>query len=237
MGYDDDHELPPYRVVGPFPVQLDAMSGSNLVTGQSVQLANIDEPMREVLGMAVPFAQPIAQIAEILDNARQSGEDFVRLTPPGAGELVSLLNYRILEDDRRKYGAIIDQHGATRRIDRIYWTASTSALVSILDRVRTMVVQLVSEVRLEAASNGEVDTAALVARATDVVINGNRNKVVVNVLDHGSKAATSIRGNASVDSAPADSSAKRFSYWLISFPGAIVAIGIIVAWLHHWWHL
>src|ERR1019366_8630165 len=131
-------------------------SGSTSTQGQALPLISDDEVDVSRLYQPVDFTQSIAHIAEIVTTNRNQGDDSIDIGVPGGVHLVALLNFKIREDDRKKFGPIIDEHGATRIIDRIYWRSNTSAFVAILDNVKTTIVELVSEVRLGTKEDPEV---------------------------------------------------------------------------------
>ena len=112
--------------------------------------ARDDDPGLRVdeLDTEVPFRQPIAEINEMLKSARADG-GAVRLGVPGGHLLVPLMNSEL---------------GRGQHIDRIYWSVSHIALSRIIDVVRTILVELVAEIRAGSTSAGELPTSSLPTR-------------------------------------------------------------------------
>jgi|SRR5665213_1189541 len=232
-GYEGVADFPKYRSIGPFPIQLDGITGHAIIRGQTLSSLDVPEVARERLTSPVPIHESLAQLADTVASARRSGEDFVRLSIPGGEELTAYLNHCILEEEKRTYGSIIEGFGPTKVIERIYWMASVSSFVGILDRVRTTVVELIGEIRLTQRENAAENSAEVVERAVGVVIGGKRNRIVVNQLSDGATAISNVGDVATESGSEQPSRPSRVAWWIFGIAGVIACVGVILGLVYH----
>lgn len=181
-GYTSDDELPEYRVVRA-PIVIDGIAGAALIRGQQIsshdlpdvaQNAGIDELIR--------LSQGIGELEEL---AREGPDQVVRLGLPGSAELAKLMTHEL----GNQY----------QSIQRVYWNVSRTALVGVLDRVRTTLVELVAQIREETGTVEDPPAEAL-TNAVNVAIHGKAPRVTI----HAAQATKG--GEAHVTTHPTDES-------------------------------
>lgn len=179
-GYRSEGDVPEYRRLAA-PIRIDGVTGNPLVggakiTGQRISPGNLPDVVAERIGEEVHIRHPISQI----DELSRKGEP-VKLSLPMGADIVRLMN-----DER---------DDSLSAIQNVYWSVAPSALASIVDQVRTRLVELIAEMRAGLDDDAQIPSAALADQAVGVVIRGDSNRVVVN------SAQSSAEGNASVAAA------------------------------------
>lgn len=213
-GYGPDDTLPEYRELAGVLV-LDGVADGIRVTGQSVQYPMLPEVARDHDWSSVSYASSIAEIADVVASHRAEGKSVVRLSPPGAAEVVALMNHDVAQGDPWR-----NQH-----IDRIYWNVSLSAFVRILDIVRTTLVELVAEMRAGTPPGARLPSHQIAERAFDVAIRGDRNRVVQHIYIGDGGTVTSSVGGAQ-EAAP-ESRSRRVLWWVTGI--VALAGGVLTA--------
>lgn len=216
-GYGPDDELPPYRLAAA-PLLLDGVTGNLRVSGQAVPINMIPAVARDKLTTEVRFPQPIAEIAHLLASARNRGEEVVRLGPPGGEELVALINNDLAKADRSMFPAT--------SLERIYWSVNLAPIASIIDVVRTTLVELVAEMRAGTRSGEALPSREIAEQAVDIAINGKRNRVVINQVGAGGQAAAAAGGAASAGR-EAEPPSRRVMWWVVGVAAIVTAIAAV----------
>jgi len=116
-----------------------------------------------------------------LEQISRGGEDTVRLSPPGAQELVMLWNHERQSNDQ---------------ITRLYWQASRSTIAGVVIGVRTTLTELVGE--LIAAAPDDQPPSKQAADAVHFVVTGHRNTVTVvgNQTTTNGQSAITVTGSS-----------------------------------------
>lgn len=218
-GYKSKDDLPKYREVHA-PLLLDGVAGNQRVTGQMVPGNMVPDYARDAINTEVSFLQPIAEVAAMLMRAADSGDHFVRLSPPGSTELVVLINDEFAQHDRRQFGTGLPP---TQIIERIYWSVSEVALTRILDVVRTTLVELVAEMRAGTPKGQGLPSREVADQAVEIAIYGRGNRIVVNQVGPSAQGAATSGGVASVGNAEPETSARKVGWWVFGVCGAIGA--------------
>lgn len=172
-GYSPDDDLPSYRLTNA-PLLLDGAMVGGRVSGQQVPLAMIPDVARSTVLGDIYLRQSIAEFAELVTSGRRKGEDHVRLAPSGFGELVALMNHELAKND-----PLGGPFGPTRVVERVYWMVSLTVFMSILDVVRTTLVELVSEMRAGMPNDMGIPSPEVAERAVAVAIEGSGNRVLI----------------------------------------------------------
>jgi hypothetical protein len=205
-GYEPDHTLPGYRLVGA-PLLLDATVYGGRVSNQMVPHGLLPEDMRTKL-QTVPFTHSIAGVIQMLASARERGEDFVRLGPSNGDIVARLLTSKLNEE--QMVGMSGGQH-----VDRVYWSVGTSAIAEIVDNVRTVLVELAVEMRA-GTPPGSTPNPEVADQAVAVAVHGSDNHVTV--IHAGGGAAVSTGGDASAGAPPPESAARKVTWWMSQSP-------------------
>jgi hypothetical protein len=225
-GYSSGDQVPEYRKV-PAMLSLDGLAGRTHITGQQVPWTLLPDFTRERFNEPVLFMQALAQLVQLERHSRESG-DPVRISPPFAPELVTLINQRLRDSEPKTYGFDLPP---SRVVERIYWQVGASDLASIIDTVRTTLVELVAEMRVGTPAGANLPPRDVTEQAVDIAVFGNRNRIVVN------QAAPEASGSAggkvsSVGSVP-ETKPRRVMWWVVgaaSVAGAIA--GVIAIFVH-----
>jgi hypothetical protein len=159
-GYGPEDELPPYRTFTA-PLQIDWMNMARWVRGETISSLELPDFARDVITDEVNLRYPIAQVEELARRCEPG--DVVKLAPPGAMDLVTLMNAK-----RRD-----------AQIERLYWGVSPVVLWGLVDRVRTTLTAMTAEIRAELPESGGVISPAMADNALSVAVTGKRNKVTV----------------------------------------------------------
>jgi hypothetical protein len=229
-GYGGDDHLPPYRLTRSF-LYLDGATMTTRVSGQQLPLTMIPAFAREKLQGDIQVVQPIAELLNIVGSARHKGEDVVRLAPPGAQELVALINHELAKQD----GSSVSSIGLppSQVVERVYWMVGLSEFAAIIDNVRTTLVELVAEMRAGSPPGTALPTHDVTEQAVDIAVYGKRNRIVVNqVAPHGAGAAATGGGVSTGDSRP-ESKPRRLMWWIAGVAGVLAAAAGIAALVVH----
>lgn len=100
----------------------------------------------------------------------------------------------------------------------VYWSVSVSALVGVLDVVRTNLVLLVAEIRATTPSDSVNPTREAIERATHVVVSGHFNRVNFAVSGDGNAVAGNQIQVLTGDSQP-ESRARKIMWWIFGIVG------------------
>ncbi|MDO3397966.1 hypothetical protein QWJ41_19745 [Nocardioides sp. SOB44] len=165
-GYEQREDLPDYRVL-PAVIALDGVTISSIVNQQHISPSALPDFAQEAIGEQAPIYWGIGQIEALIKDA-DGGT--VKITLPHASDLVRYMN---AQDTR--YG---------QSITGLYWALTSSALSGLLDRVRTILVGLVAELRASGALGvNEVPSTAAANQAVHVVVHGaKRSPITVNTV-------------------------------------------------------
>jgi hypothetical protein len=180
-GYGREDELPDYRVIQA-PLMVDAVSGNVQITHQQYPPSAIPEFAQEYISEKVELQYGAGSIEEF---ARQPQ---VRLQPPGASDLVRIIN----GESGRPYQYIVS----------LYWSVAPAALRGVLDQIRTALTQLVAELRATMAGQEGVPSAEAADHAVQVIVTGKRSRVNVTAAQ---ASGTGTTATATSETKPADS--------------------------------
>ena len=211
-GYEEapSDELPDYRIVAA-PLQLDAMVGSNQITGQTISPGQLPSVAQDVIKEEVRLAGSVAELESMAKQASKSG---VKLMPQGATALVGIMNH---QNDR-----------PFQHITDLYWTVSHHAIAGVLDRIRAKLAALTAEMRAITPGDDDLPTAAAADQAVQVVVHGNE-RGVVNVNTASGSAANITHSETSSP----DMESSFWSRWRIA-GAAIVGLATIAGAIFAW---
>lgn len=177
-GYGGAVELPDYRVIVA-PILMDGVSGYTAFTGQSVPPHQLPEMARRAdLSETVRLRNSIGELEEMVRVARE-GE--VKMGLPGSSTLATIMTSEL--DD------------PLSRIDRVYWSLTSTPIVGILDQVRTTLVELVARLRMEMGTDQEIPSSQEATNAVSLAVRGwghNVNVTTSQAADGGEATATAL---------------------------------------------
>jgi AbiTii len=168
QGYKPTDELPEYRKVGA-PVLIDGVRGNMAIRGQRYPALLLPEVVRKALNNN-PETVPLRDgIGELENLARRRGEEPVKMSLPGGGDIAVMLNY----EAQVPFQQIMD----------VYWAVSPSALRALVDQVRTTLVALVAEMVAALPDDQEIPSSAVADQAVSVAVHGRKSIVTLNVAE------------------------------------------------------
>jgi AbiTii len=162
-GYGDD-ALPDYRIV-PAPLQIDGATPVGTVTGQPIAPSHLPDFVQETVKEEFKFGSGVGELEELARHAETSGEA-AKLQLPMGGDLVRLMNS--------------ERGDPSQVILAVYWSISPVTIRGILDQVRTILVQLVAELRAAMSEEQSVPTSEAASQAIAVAVYGKRSQVTIN---------------------------------------------------------
>lgn len=127
-GYGDEDEVPGYRRVT-LPMFVDSTSGPTWRQGQQISPTQVPKDVREVFPEIPRTLDLRGPIAELEHMARSDGS--IRLAPGWFAELAGVWTGKI---------------GPFQSIGAVYFLAKPDTIAGVVSRVRTMLVELVSEI-------------------------------------------------------------------------------------------
>lgn len=226
-GFGPGDELPIYRLTGSF-LYLDGVTVRGRITGQQMPINMIPAAAREWSKRDIEIRQPIAELVDLIHSHRRRGEDSVKLAPPGAQELVALINHDLAIAGQRSWPGL----PPSQVVERVYWEVGLNVFAGIIDTVRTTLVELVAEMRA-ASPGGTVPTREIAEQAVDVAVYGKVRRLVVNQVGAGGSGIAVAGGNASTGDAQPESKPRRWMWWLAGIAAVLAAgAGIAALFVH-----
>ena len=167
LGYRGQEELPDYRKVHA-PLQIDGQVFGGVVKRQTISSFDLPDYARDVITEEMLMVQSVPQLMELEHDARKEGA--VRISPPGAAQLVTLMNH--------------ESQDPYQRIERMYWTVTRSVLQGLIEDIRSRLVALVAEMKAGVEPGQKLPSAEVATQAVDVVVHGDDNRVKVKQTGH-----------------------------------------------------
>jgi hypothetical protein len=175
-GYKGQPDLPAYRRIAA-PICVDGVQGNRftgieVITGQRVSPSQLPDVVAQHVSEEVELRNSIGQIEELSHRSEP-----VKLSLPMGADVLRLMNYEAQE--------------SLATIQNVYWSIPPSALGSVVDQVRTSLVELMAEIRAGLENEDEIPPPELADQAVGAVIRGDLNRVVVNSARVGNKGTVS----------------------------------------------
>nr|WP_243758342.1 hypothetical protein [Allobranchiibius sp. GilTou38] len=158
-GYGSPDNVPDYRRLAA-AIALDGISGYSQIRGQAMSVWDLPKDARERVPERLPLTQPLEEIESL---GRVEGG----FTKMGHGSLEIARLYMNRSSD------------SLQHVDRIYFTVSSASIRALVGRVRTALVELVTELAAY-----DQDLATPTTEATDRAVTLFINQGVSNVSDN-----------------------------------------------------
>lgn len=163
-GYEDDEKLPGYRGA---PSLL--MGNTVMAKGQVVPAEFVPDDIRELVDDEPKLRSPLGELIAMHQGAVRSGEDHLKIVPPGMSMLLALINNEV-----RRHG-----NAPGLQFERVYYMVPITTLERVIDCVRTTLVELVAEMRAARPGPGLLATGEAADRAVSVAVRGIGHRVTV----------------------------------------------------------
>ena len=154
-GYAGADDVPEYRVIHA-PLRIDGIAGNYQVTGEQLAPSRIPDFARHIVSERLELRYGVGSLEALLQQPD------IKLQPPGASDLVRLMNA---------------QDGTM--IVALYWAVSHAAVQGALDQIRTALTRLVVELKHNVDDDDEIPDAQAANQAVNVVINGQGSSVQI----------------------------------------------------------
>ncbi len=218
-GFPDSDSLPDYRTV-PAIIAIDGVTLHAVVSQQQISPSVLPDFAQESIEEAAPIYWGVGQIEAMIKDADGGA---VKITLPRASDLILYIN------------AQDDQYNG-QSITALYWVLTASALEGLLDRVRTILVGLVAELRASGTlGKNDVPSPDAANQAVNVIVHGaKRSPITINTSsvsgDHNTTTDVSGSGNTASHAA-SDAPSNDLSAWdRLRKPGSLlVGLATIVA--------
>ncbi|MEI2640138.1 MAG: hypothetical protein V9F03_14255 [Microthrixaceae bacterium] len=161
-GYSDEStaSIPSYRTV-PSLLFVDGISGNYRIKGEAIALSSLPDFAQEVLREEIALPQGVGELEALL---RESEDGQIQFAIPSGMELARYMN-----------GTSGDSY---RWIERIYRAVGTVSVEGVLDHVRTVLAELVAEMRVSTPSSSE-PSSDIANQAVNFVVKGIGSRVTV----------------------------------------------------------
>lgn len=223
-GYSGSDELPSYRRLVA-PLLLDGATLSGQITSQMVPGNLIPDFAKDIVNENVPFAQPVAELADLIKSHRRTGDEVVRLSPPMMSELLPIINQALRKAHDSGYG---DRSlPPSQIVERIYWQVALAPIAGILDVVRTTMVELVAEMRAATPEGQSTPSRDAADQAVEVAVKGNRNRIVINQAGPGGSAAGAVGGSATTGAVEAEPKSRKAMFWIVGVATIVTAVAAV----------
>ncbi len=162
QGYGAEDELPGYRRINA-PLCVDGLTLTGMFKGQQISTFELPDFARNTISEDVDLPYSIPKLREMVRSAERTDQP-VRLGPPGSAALVTWMN------QSGQYSA---------NLNALYWQVSAVSLADVIERVRTDLIGLVSEMRSGMESGQDLPTPDVASNALNVVVKGSCNRLTV----------------------------------------------------------
>ena len=164
-GYGRDDELLDYRRIGA-PLCVDGFTRDAMFTGRTISVLELPDFAQADLSEELELRYSIPELQEMARAAEQKGES-VRLSPPGAADLLLYMN------GSGDYNVRLDNV----RLERLYWQVAPTTIKGVVERVCTDIIELLGEMRAGMHRGHDLPSADLAAQAFSVVVKGTPGRV------------------------------------------------------------
>lgn len=163
-GYSVDDDLPGYRHLV-VPLCIDGATPRGHVRGQRISPMELPEFARDAITESLDLRFGVGEIEALIRSTEAQGDSAAMLAPPGAVDLVLLWNH--------------ERKNPTQQVMAVYWNVSLASLHSVLDQVRTVLTELVAELRAGTPGGQRLPSPEVTQQAVSVVLHGKNHRVQV----------------------------------------------------------
>jgi hypothetical protein len=232
MGYGPGTEVPQYRKTSSL-LYLDGATIGARISGQQVPLNMIPASVRDTVRERmenIEVRQSVSELVEMVDSARRDGQKSVSLSPPLQQELVALINHELAAAERRNdpFPSAFSMP-PSQVVERVYWQVGINTFVAMTDAVRTILVQLVAEIRSVTPEEGTSPSREAAEQAVDVAVYGKVRKLVISQVGPHGQSAASAGGVAATGGREHESRPRRWMWWIVGIATVGGAVATVLA--------
>jgi AbiTii-like protein len=209
LGSED--ALPDYRHARA-PLLMDGLSGNFQFRRKSVTYVDLPAEARDVITDEVPLTFGIGKIEDLSRQADSNG-GFIQLGPPGASDLALLMSH---------------ESGGRYHVERVYWSVSASDLRSVVDAVRTALIELVAEMRAGMAGGDTAPSPEVTGQALQFAVYGKGHRITVATAGEGG-TATATSKSAEPEEPGFWTTSRRIGAAIVGFAAIVTAVAAILA--------
>jgi AbiTii len=191
---------------------MDGLSGNFQFRRKSVNSLDLPDVARDVVTDEVPLTYGIGKI-EDLSRQAESRDGFVQLGPPGASDLALLMSH---------------YSGGRYHVERVYWSVSAADFRSVVDAVRTALVELVAEMRAGTAAGDTAPPPEVVRQAVQFVVYGKGHRITVATAGEGGTAIAASQ-NGELEQPGFWTTSRRVSAALVGLATIVGAVAAVLA--------
>lgn len=162
-GYGDPGELPSYRVIYA-GIRVDAVTASAVIKGQSISSRDLPDFVAEKFDERLELRQALGEL-EALAARYESINGSIQLSLPMGTDIAKYMNYAI--------------GNRFQSIQAIYWAVEPAVVRGVIDKVRTVLTELVAELRAGLPEGEEIPSADLANQAINIAVYGDKARVTV----------------------------------------------------------
>jgi hypothetical protein len=214
-----EKELPDYRIIRS-PLLMDGFGDGGQWRGRLVSVIDLPEEVRKDVGEEVELTHAIGKIEGLVRQA-ESKDGFVSLTPASSAELALWMTHEI----------------GRMRVVSVYWRVSAADFRGVIEGVRTILIELVAEMRAGTAPGAPVPPAEVATQALHIAVYGDKNRFTLNTAMAEDGGTATVTPQADEVEEPGFWTATRIAWSAIIGIATIVGAVAAVWALHPHWHL
>lgn len=169
-GYPTIDDLPDYRVV-PAVILLNGISGYNQITGQRIRAHALPDFTHDRIDENVHLTSGVGELEELIAHSGNA----IKVSLPMAADIAAFMN----DESDQPY----------QQITELYWSVSKSAVAGCVDRIRTALAELISEMRAALPAGQGEPGAQQAQQAVNIVMKGFSRANVQQVQSTGGDAS------------------------------------------------
>lgn len=217
-GYGPDEELPQYRVVGA-PILVDGVTIRHRITGERISAGDLPDVVAEHVGEDVRLGTGIGGIEALIHQAESADDHSLKLSLPGGAEITRMMNG--MNGDR------------SRRVTDVYWSVSAASLRGVTDQVRTVLTELVAELRAGMADGDEAPSAEVANQAVSVAVHGSKSRITVTSAQASAGSVATIDAEGSAPQEPGSwTRSRRIGAMIVGLATIAGAVAAVLAIIH-----
>lgn len=127
-GYDEDIDVPSYRLLPPLPIKVNSISGNTVVTGQTFDRLQLPVEAQEGVPESFPLRQPVEELESL------TGRSSTSFTNTGLAYAQTIWNRQL---------------GPYQQITGMSYSLSGAVLTGVLGQIRAQLVDVVADLTAE----------------------------------------------------------------------------------------